>query len=100
MAEQIFVALYTDADVTPKLARLLQERGFDAISTQEMGKFESPDVEQLVYAAGQGRAILTYNRRTSSLSTRNGGGRAMTTSASSFPSNCQLENCSIGSFGC
>ena len=63
MAEQIFVALYTDADVTPKLARLLQERGFDAISTQEMGKFESPDVEQLVYAAGQGRAILTYNSK-------------------------------------
>ena len=27
MANQIFIALYTDADVTPKLARLLREQG-------------------------------------------------------------------------
>jgi hypothetical protein len=35
MGEQPFVALYTDADVTPKLARLLRERDFDAVSVHE-----------------------------------------------------------------
>jgi len=61
MAEQLFVALYTDADVTPKLARLLRERKFDAVSAYEVGNAESEDSEHLAYAASQGRAILTYN---------------------------------------
>jgi len=40
MAEPIFVVLYCDADVTPKLARLLRELGFDAVSTYEVGNME------------------------------------------------------------
>jgi predicted nuclease of predicted toxin-antitoxin system len=63
MAEQLFVALYTDADVTPKLARLLRERKFDAVSAHEVGNAESEDSEQLAYAASQGRVILTYNAK-------------------------------------
>ena len=63
MAEQFFVALYTDADVTPKLARLLRERGFDAISAHEADNTELEDSEHLAYAVGQGRAILTYNSK-------------------------------------
>jgi hypothetical protein len=61
MAERFFVALYTDADVTPKLARLLRERSFDAVSAHEVGHAELEDSEHLAYAASQGRAILTYN---------------------------------------
>lgn len=61
MAEQLFVALYTDADVTPKLAKLLRERDFDAVSAHEVGNAELGDSEHLAYAASQGRAILTYN---------------------------------------
>lgn len=63
MAEQLFVALYIDADVTPKLARLLRERKFDAVSAHEVGNAESEDSEQLAYAASQGRVILTYNAK-------------------------------------
>ncbi|MFQ5814310.1 MAG: DUF5615 family PIN-like protein [Anaerolineae bacterium] len=63
MAEQLFVALYTDADVIPKLARLLHERDFDAVSAHEVGNAELEDSEHLAYAASQGRAILTYNTK-------------------------------------
>ncbi|MBC8448472.1 MAG: DUF5615 family PIN-like protein [Chloroflexi bacterium] len=63
MAEQLFVALYTDADVTPKLARLLRERDFDAVSAQETGHTGLEDSEHLAYAASEGRVILTYNSK-------------------------------------
>jgi hypothetical protein len=63
MAEQLFVALYTDADVTPKLAKLLRERDFNAVSAHEVGNAELEDSEHLAYAASQGRAILTYNTK-------------------------------------
>jgi predicted nuclease of predicted toxin-antitoxin system len=63
MAERLFVALYTDADVTPKLTRLLRERNFDAVSAHEVGNAELADSEQLAYAVSQGRAILTYNAK-------------------------------------
>jgi predicted nuclease of predicted toxin-antitoxin system len=63
MAEQLFVGLYTDADVTPKLARLLREREFDAVSAQELGNAELEDSEHLAYAASRGRTILTYNSK-------------------------------------
>ena len=63
MAEPLFVALYCDADVTPKLAKSLRERGFDAISAYESGNMELADAEQLAYAVSQGRAILTHNSK-------------------------------------
>ena len=63
MAEPIFVVLYCDADVTPKLARLLRELGFDVVSTYEVGNMELTDAEQLAYAVNHGRAILTHNSK-------------------------------------
>lgn len=63
MADQLFVALYTDADVTPRLAKLLRERDFDAVSAHEVGNAELEDSEHLAYAASQGRTILTYNSK-------------------------------------
>jgi len=62
MAEPLFVALYTDADVTPKLARLLRERDF-AVAAHEVGHAEWEDAEHLAYAASQGRVLLTYNSK-------------------------------------
>jgi len=47
----------------PKLARLLRERGFDAVSAHEVGNAELEDSEHLAYAVSQGRAILTYNAK-------------------------------------
>jgi len=55
------VQLYLDTDVQKKLARLLRERGFDAISAYEVGHAHLPDPEHLIYAAEQERVLLTYN---------------------------------------
>jgi predicted nuclease of predicted toxin-antitoxin system len=59
----LFVALYTDEDVNPKLAKKIRERGHDARSAHEEGNLELSDVEQLKYATGHGRAILTHNTK-------------------------------------
>jgi len=60
-AASLFVALYTDEDVTDDLAPALRRRGYDAQSTAEAGNGSLSDDEQLRYATEQGRAILTYN---------------------------------------
>lgn len=57
------IALYLDEDVHPKLALILRERGFDALTTAEAGMLSQKDPEQLKFAANQSRAILTYNVR-------------------------------------
>jgi len=57
----LFVALYTDEDVTTDLAPALRRRGYTAQSTLEAGKVEISDAAQLAYATEQGMAILTYN---------------------------------------
>jgi predicted nuclease of predicted toxin-antitoxin system len=59
----LFVALYTDEDVTADLAPSLRLRGYKAQSTTEAGNAEMPDEAQLIYAAEQGMALLTYNAR-------------------------------------
>ena len=59
---QLFVALYTDEDVTRVLAELLRQRGYDAISAHEVGLIGVPDEAHLTFAAAQNRAVLTYNR--------------------------------------
>ena len=53
--------LYVDADITPKLARTLRQRGYDALSAHEAGNADAPDSEQMAFAAAQGRALLTCN---------------------------------------
>jgi hypothetical protein len=59
----LFVALYTDEDVTADLAPALRLRGYIAQSTAEAGNAEISDEAQLIYAAEQGMTILTYNTR-------------------------------------
>jgi hypothetical protein len=58
---RLFVALYTDEDVSPNLAPALRRRGYAAQSTIEAGNIEVSDEGQLVYAAEKGMALLTYN---------------------------------------
>lgn len=58
---RLFVRLYLDADITPKLARLLREHGYDVLSAHEVGNVELSDPEQMSFAASQGRALLTCN---------------------------------------
>lgn len=53
--------LYLDEDVDPLLARVLTDRGYDVLTTQEARRLSSTDVDQLAFAAQAGRAILTHN---------------------------------------
>ena len=60
---ELFVRLYVDADITPKLARALRWRGYDAIAAHEIGNAEASDAEHMAFAAAQGRVLLTCNAR-------------------------------------
>lgn len=62
-ASRLFISLYTDEDVTDRLAQLLRQRGYEAKSALETGTVGFTDEEQLAFAASRGWAILTYNRR-------------------------------------
>lgn len=53
--------LYVDADITPRLARILRGRGYDVLAAHEAGNADASDEEQMAYAAEQGRALLTCN---------------------------------------
>jgi len=55
------VRLYLDEDVIPTLALILRERGHDAVSALDLGRKGIADPDHFVYAAKEGRAILTYN---------------------------------------
>ena len=57
------VRLYTDEHIHKDLANALRDRGYDAESCQEAARASQrlPDEQQLVYAASQGRAILTFD---------------------------------------
>jgi len=53
--------LYLDHDISYKLAHRLRQCGYDAIGAWEVGQAHFSDVEQLEYAVGQKRAIVTCN---------------------------------------
>ena len=57
------ISLYLDEDVPPLLASLLRAEQYDVVSAHEVGVLGKTDEEQLLYAASQGRAILTFNQR-------------------------------------
>lgn len=62
-ARRIFIFLYTDEDVTDRLAVLLQERGYEAASAGSSGTNGYSDEEQLAFAASRGWTILTCNKK-------------------------------------
>ncbi|MBV9928076.1 MAG: DUF5615 family PIN-like protein [Acidobacteria bacterium] len=59
---RLFAELYLDEDVSALVAELLRARGFGVQTTHEAGRKGARDEEQLVYAVGQRRALLTHNR--------------------------------------
>ena len=54
--------LYLDEDISPKVADILRKSGIDVLSAHETGMLGASDVEQLSYAAAEGRALVTRNR--------------------------------------
>jgi predicted nuclease of predicted toxin-antitoxin system len=61
--EELFIRLYLDRHVIPRLADDLRERGFDVVTTQQAGLDTASDEQQLTFAMSERRAILTFNIR-------------------------------------
>lgn len=60
--DRLFISLYTDEDITDRLAILLRTRGFQASNVFAAGLVGLSDEEQLAFATSRGWTILTYNR--------------------------------------
>jgi predicted nuclease of predicted toxin-antitoxin system len=56
--------LLLDEDVPPQVAECLRRRGVDALSVYDVGRAgrRVPDDQQLAFATGDGRVLVTYNR--------------------------------------
>ena len=59
--DELFIKLYTDADVHGDLAAQIRAKGFEAHSAHEEKQSALKDEPQLEYAAEHGWAILTHN---------------------------------------
>jgi Domain of unknown function (DUF5615) len=55
------VKVYLDEDLSPVIARILRQKGFDATSGFEVGNIQLDDRAQLAYATSRGQAIVTAN---------------------------------------
>jgi predicted nuclease of predicted toxin-antitoxin system len=61
--EALFARLYFDRHIIARLADDLRSRGYDVLTTEEAGLDTASDEDQLAFATGEGRAILTFNIR-------------------------------------
>ncbi|HQU93300.1 MAG TPA: DUF5615 family PIN-like protein [Pyrinomonadaceae bacterium] len=62
MSDSQFIRLYLDEDVSVLVAAMIRARGFDVLTTVEAGNRGASDEEQLEFASGDGRVLLTHNR--------------------------------------
>lgn len=53
--------IFTDEDVHAAVAPALRKSGLDAVSTPEAGRLGESDESQLIFAAGEGRVLVTFN---------------------------------------
>lgn len=57
------LSFYLDEHIQTSLAQALRLRGVDVLTTQEAGNISLNDYEQLNYAQGKGRVLLSYNKK-------------------------------------
>ena len=57
------IKLYLDEHIWRELTQRLREEGYDAVHVYEADRGGLADEAQLEYAAGEGRAILTFNAK-------------------------------------
>jgi predicted nuclease of predicted toxin-antitoxin system len=50
-----------DEDVHSALSGSLRKRGYDAVHAQDLKRKGITDIEQLLFSAGQGRCLFTFN---------------------------------------
>jgi hypothetical protein len=55
------IKIYLDEDVHHLIARALEHRGWQALTTFEAGRSSSSDAEQIEYATDNGYALVSYN---------------------------------------
>lgn len=61
--EGLSARLYFDHNVHRRLARDLRDRGFDLVTAPEAGNEDATDEEHLTWSTGEGRVLVTYDRR-------------------------------------
>ena len=61
--EALFARLYFDRHIMARLAIDLRGSGYNVLTTEEAGLDTASDEEQLAFATGERRAILTFNIR-------------------------------------
>jgi predicted nuclease of predicted toxin-antitoxin system len=62
-SDPLFIRLYLDEDFHPDLADALRQHGYDCQSAAEAKLLRKRDEEQLEYAVGQGRCLVSFNVR-------------------------------------
>ena len=60
---RLFASLYLDEDVDVLVAELVRARQFDVLTARDAGQLGKSDEEQLLFAAGDARTLVTHNRR-------------------------------------
>jgi len=55
------IRFFTDEDIYGAVSAQLRAAGFDVLSTPEAGRRGHDDPSQLEWAAGEGRALITFN---------------------------------------
>lgn len=58
----LFIKLYMDENIPLVTTKILRNKGFDVLTTEEAGNKGVDDPRQLEFAVNDGRALVTINR--------------------------------------